>query len=1067
MSRSQKYNIGQYRGLLDTVQHVKDKVDRERDESQLREKGLKEALNDRVMKGEKVQKELSIQLRCAGRSYSQILDANRELGEQMRVEIDKRDEQIVALSKVIKQRDEVIRVADKPWKEELAKRELKLLKLQENNADLKQKVKDEVVKIPPIHEFYKKQIVEKEVAMQEVLKETAQLRVIITEEAQRYEMELEQIKAPFAKQILHLQKVNREHQEVADDKEATLKREIKKLENKNVGLQKELDKVDHTPYERKIDTLQDGFNRLVKDFEIKTQLNSENVVKMREGFENVIEGLDKQIQLNELECNRRIKPYEEKIAQKDFALEQIQLRMQEMREGEGELRAKEAQIQKDLKEELVVAKEAVDMYLGEMNKSKRELESANEKLNDDAGPWKKMKAYERRLDEVTEQCAAMLKYKDFELEEKARIVGTLQKKQQEDAKRFADYAEVWDKRIQEKEKGYNRSIAELAFAEGQILEERKRTEVEREKVKARERDIARLKAEHTEELRVRERYRLELEVIIEELEVKIEEQADAFDVCRVRLDAEMDAFRRRAEERVADLRIEMVRRDRLKEELDVKLTEVQQQLDQARVDWEEKERELEVYIRTRDRTILALKNELEFLNDNWEIKYSRLVNLYEKLQKKFEETIGANGVQEAFRRALALKLENEALHTTIHDLRETIQKQKKVIRGLQLDIDQLMKETADMIAEKERGIAEMAGDFVKLENKWRDEQTLRARLLKQKDAERLALAESFQARVEQLEQIMEAMRFNDRQDLLDKIKLWKKNYERVCCERDEVEDHYKDLVERKESQLQNMLIENDVEREATQKAIQEGEDKVAACEAKWRLVTVQITSEKEEVEEAIRVQAVELDKAKFQHERALVLNERPKEDPMVAKLKERVQELEEQIVIVEAGKQAIIDENATLSVQTTDVAAQMEDVHAIYKPILEAKDKEMKKMEEHHEDLKEVLKLEMKRAQDTCREIEEQVKRFPEPFIDEIQEMKDKYAQMQAGMAKIQVENLHLREANEKTRKELEKEIKDLEKSLGLAKSLLHEVSTLEALKHLHTSEARRAEEDLGLSLPG
>merc|ERR1719335_1046914 len=136
-----------------------------------------------------------------------------------------------------------------------------------------------------------------------------------------------------------------------------------------------------------------------------------------------------------------------------------------------------------------------------------------------------------------------------------------------------------------------------------------------------------------------------------------------------------------------------------------------------------------------------------------------------------------------------------------------------MIRDLQLEIDQIMKETADLIAEKERGIAEMAGDYVKLENKYRDEQTLRGRLLKQKDAERLALAESFQARVEQLEQIMEAMRFNDRQELLDKIKLWKKNYERVCNERDELEDHYKNIVERKESQLQNMLIENDEERQ--------------------------------------------------------------------------------------------------------------------------------------------------------------------------------------------------------------------------------------------------------------
>jgi chromosome segregation ATPase len=497
----------------------------------------------------------------------------------------------------------------------------------------------------------------------------------------------------------------------------------------------------------------------------------------------------------------------------------------------------------------------------------------------------------------------------------------------------------------------------------------------------------------------------------------------------------------------------------------VKLAEIQQQWDAARLDWEEKERELEVFIRTRDRTILSLRNELEFLNDNWEIKYMRLVGLYEKLQKKYEETIGPNGAQESYKRAQALKAENETLHTMIHELRETIQKQKKVIRGLQLDIDQLMKETADLIAEKERGIAEMAGDFVKLENKYRDEQTLRGRLLKQKDAERLALAESFQARVEQLEQIMEAMRFNDRQELLDKIKLWKKNYERVCNERDELEDHYKNIVERKESQLQNMLIENDEERQKRKEVIEKHEENIQAVHTTYKMKIVGIQAAHEEAQQESRELKVELDKAKFQHERAVLLNERPKEDPQIAPLKERIKEMEEQILMVEAGKQALIDENSSLRVETVNVDSQMEDVHAIYKPQLEKKDREMKMMEQRHEELKEILKLEMKRAQETCKDIEEQVKRFPDPFIDEIQEMKDKYAQMQSGMQKIQVENLHLREQNEKTRKELEKEIKDLEKSLGLAKTLLQEVSTLEALKHLHTSEARRAEEELGLKL--
>jgi len=125
--RSQKYNIGQYRGVLDTVEHVKAKIDRERNEAATREKGLRVTLADKIAKGSQVQKELSIQLRCAGRSYSQILDANRELGDQMRVEIEQREDVIGELRKEIRDKEKIILVADKPWKEALAKQELKLL----------------------------------------------------------------------------------------------------------------------------------------------------------------------------------------------------------------------------------------------------------------------------------------------------------------------------------------------------------------------------------------------------------------------------------------------------------------------------------------------------------------------------------------------------------------------------------------------------------------------------------------------------------------------------------------------------------------------------------------------------------------------------------------------------------------------------------------------------------------------------------------------------------------------------------------------------------------------------
>jgi hypothetical protein len=630
---------------------------------------------------------------------------------------------------------------------------------------------------------------------------------------------------------------------------------------------------------------------------------------MREGFENVIEAMDKKIQESEREMARQIKPYKEEIERKEEKIEHLEERIQELREAEAEVREKEAAVQAELRREVKVCKEAVEIYLQQATQAARELERVKAELDGDGGPWKKMKAMERRLEEVTLQCQEMIQVKELELKDKAQMITRLQAKIVEDAKKFDDFADMWDKRIQEKEKGYNKAIAELAFAEGQIVEERKRTHYQCELKKARERDIARLKSEHTEEIRIRMIDRRKLEEQIAELEVAIEEEAEKLAPVRLRYEAQIDHERRRSEEKVSDLLVEVVRRDRLKEEVEQKLNEVHVQFEKARSDWEEKERELEVTIRSRDRTILALKNELEFQNDNWEIKYARLLGLFEQLQKKYEKVIGPNSVNEAVARAMALKQENEKLEQKIMELKDVIREQKKKIRALEIEIDITKKDCADILMEKERGIAEMAGDMVKLENKYRDEQVLRVRLLKQKDAERSALAESFQARVEQLEQLMEAMRFNDRDELLGKIKLWKSNYQRVCVERDDIEDHYKSLVERKEQQLQGMLVENDEEREKTRKAVEDGIEKLRLNEEKWKKMALQWVSDRDDLDHQITDLQNDVDKYRRQYERQMVLEaSKPKEDPAIAPLRARIKELEEQLDVVEAGKDLLLKE---------------------------------------------------------------------------------------------------------------------------------------------------------------
>ncbi|CAK9085876.1 Hypothetical protein (Fragment) [Durusdinium trenchii] len=204
------------------------------------------------------------------------------------------------------------------------------------------------------------------------------------------------------------------------------------------------------------------------------------------------------------------------------------------------------------------------------------------------------------------------------------------------------------------------------------------------------------------------------------------------------------------EYREADLEIEIVRRDKAQAAREKELLAVRGQFDKARITWESKERELEVLVRTRDRLVTSLKNEIELVAESWEVKYDKLLSLFDKLQKKYDELLGPGGLAEALRRARDLKEENVQLTRQTHELKEMIKKQKRQIRDLQLDIDMHMKETADLILQKEQGIAEMVGDYAKLQAQFRNEVEQKERITIELTEEKRAIVASFQAEKERM-----------------------------------------------------------------------------------------------------------------------------------------------------------------------------------------------------------------------------------------------------------------------------------------------------------------------------
>jgi hypothetical protein len=341
------------------------------------------------------------------------------------------------------------------------------------------------------------------------------------------------------------------------------------------------------------------------------------------------------------------------------------------------------------------------------------------------------------------------------------------------------------------------------------------------------------------------------------------------------------------------------------------------------------------------------------------------------------------------------------------------------------------------------------------------------RLLKEADAEKVEIVNSFQLRVDQLEQLVEGMRFTDRQELVDKIETWKKAYERVCIQRDDIEDDLNQIVDIKEVQVTKMGEENNLIREQAHQQKATFMDEIEEVEKHWKNKEIEWTFEKKDYLKKIRDLEAELALARMKAQKAVLTHDFKGDDEEKERLQEIIAQKEKDIAQIELGIQNIVEENRTLSNRVEAVGVDTDAIHESYVPIIAAKDKQIARMTKEHEEMKEILEIEMYKAQEACRAIVENVKKFPNPFEIEVKEMRDKYAQMQSGMIKINFENIQLRESFREVVKVKDTEIKELEVQLEQAAKLLKGVSAIGVLQHMAKKDVEKLEVDLEVDLDG
>merc|ERR1712217_68420 len=99
---------------------------------------------------------------------------------------------------------------------------------------------------------------------------------------------------------------------------------------------------------------------------------------MRTGFEKVIERMDAQIQNNERDHLRKLKPWQEMVEIRDEKILGLENRIEEQKKVEAENRRLNAEEDAILRKELAAAKGANDIFATENTKLRRQLDRIHE-----------------------------------------------------------------------------------------------------------------------------------------------------------------------------------------------------------------------------------------------------------------------------------------------------------------------------------------------------------------------------------------------------------------------------------------------------------------------------------------------------------------------------------------------------------------------------------------------------------------------------------------------------------------------------------------------------------------
>ncbi|KAF4750437.1 hypothetical protein FOZ62_023414, partial [Perkinsus olseni] len=553
----------------------------------------------------------------------------------------------------------------------------------------------------------------------------------------------------------------------------------------------------------------------------------------------------------------------------------------------------------------------------------------------------------------------------------------------------------WHDRVREKEKGYDRILELLAGKDSEIRAEQERTAAEARKVALIEREMERRDHGWRQKIAWHQRDYAELMSSLESAKLHAAEEWERWRAGVQSLLCDRDKEREAWVKERAALRLEIAdwksKHQAVAatlEEAKDKLRALHDEMDKIAAAFEEERQGLE-------RQISQVKRDMENKLEQAEEQYQRLLAEYKALKARYEKDAASAGKLRMLQEEIEqLNITVEALKTEIQRLNKVIGTMKTQLRNKDFLVDDIKRETADILYAKEQAYEALVKQFNSLSNefdKFKEEvEEERAEVLaswtakeqewKHQDHNRNMMVCALREDLEKAEELnLEQQRGFDKLTASLTLAL-----ERSSMERSDTEGKMTFAIAK-------MFSEN-AEMAEEMKALERGvEEERATMHQKMKLLETGHRAERQKFKVLLASREAEASstatalKAEIAELKAVIDN-----DEEAARLREKLQVLEEKVVNSDIAIAAAAAETTKLMQKMESEKVENEKKEEGLRRKAKAEEVKYRRMLFENEDLKELLQTEMDKASKACRKLEEQLAALPEVYDAEIHSLRDK-----------------------------------------------------------------------------